>query len=129
MTHPYHTLFFQVVCGSGDVLAYTGAIARAFPVYNQKSGAGEAVTQTVQVQFLLVGQDHTSSSSCLTPDQLDCVNALCEGVRLAQEIVDTPTNIMHTDGFLEVKNFVWACEWGECIVVAGVWRVCVCACV
>ena len=79
------------------MVAYAGAISRAFPIYNQKTG--QKCEQKVQVGFILVKGD----SSLLSAEEVKCLNALCEGVRLAQEIVDLPTNFMHTDAFLEVR--------------------------
>ena len=86
----------QVVCERSEVLASANAISQAFPIYNEKSF--KKCPQTVQVGFLLVGKDVKP----LDGDDVKCLNALCEGIRLAQEIVDTPTNIMHTDAFLDV---------------------------
>ena len=90
----------QVVCKRSEVLASACAIARSFPIYNEKSGA--KTPEKVEVGFIIVGEDTT----LLNKEDVECLNAICEGVRLAQEIVDTPTNIMHTDGFLEVRGSV-----------------------
>lgn len=79
------------------MVAYTCAISRAFPVYDQKSR--EKSNQRVDVGFILVGGDATP----LSQEEVKCLNAMCEGVRLAQEIVDMPTNLMHTDAFLDVS--------------------------
>ena len=87
----------QVVCGSSEVIASANAISRAFPIYNQKSH--KKSDQTVQVGFVLVGEDTTP----LNGEDVKCLNALCEGIRLSQAIVDSPCNIMHTDAFLDVS--------------------------
>lgn len=42
-------------------------------------------------------------NSPVTEDDVSTLDALCEGVRLAAEIVDKPTNFMHTDAFLDVS--------------------------
>ena len=85
------------MCELEEVVASGCAISRAFPLYNQKTGSKSPCEQVVEVGFILTGPKP------ILPDEVQCVNALCEGVRLAQEIVDTPTNIMHTDGFLDVS--------------------------
>ena len=65
----------------------------------------------MEVGFILVGKDATS----LKPEEVECLNALSEGVRLAQEIVDMPTNHMHTDAFLDVSThcIMYYVEVGE----------------
>lgn len=57
------------------------------------------LTQTLTVGFVLVGE----GNSPVTEDDVSTLDALCEGVRLAAEIVDKPTNFMHTDAFLDVS--------------------------
>ena len=47
--------------------------------------------------FVLTGTETT----LLTDEEINCLACMCEGIRLAQEIVDAPTNEMHTDGFLD----------------------------
>ncbi len=87
-----------MVCERADVLASACAISRAFPIYNGKSD--KRGDQLVEVEFILVEKDATP----LNEEEATCLNAMCEGVRLAQEIVDMPTNFMHTDGFLDVSK-------------------------
>ncbi len=89
--------YFQVVCERSEVLALACAVSRAFPLYSRKSSGGSPQRQVVNVGFLLVGGDTTP----LTDDDVLCLSRVCEGIRLAQEIVDAPTNEMHTDEFLE----------------------------
>ncbi len=86
-------------------------------MYNQKTP--NRATQTVQVGFLLVGDDATP----LDQEQVSCLSNLGDGVRLAQEIVDMPTNLMHTDAFLEVRHGLCVCM---CVYVCCL---CVGACV
>ena len=75
-------------------------MSRAFPVYNRKSGGSQKV-QKISVGFLLVGDDVREVGD----DDIKCLGALCEGIRLAQEIVDAPTNEMHTNTFLDVSQW------------------------
>ena len=53
----------------------------------------------MEVGFIPVG----GAAMPLNEEEVKCLNALCEGVRLAAEIVDMPTNLMHTDAFLDVS--------------------------
>ena len=82
------------------MLASGCAVARAFPKYNRKSGGSKV--QKVTVGFIPVGDDVSEVNN----DDIKCLRALSEGIRLAQEIVDAPTNEMHTDAFIEVSQFL-----------------------
>ena len=84
----------QVVCGRSNVLALASAVSRAFPTYSRKSG--NQTKQKVTVGFIF-----SDSALPLTDEEVQCLTYTCEGIRLAQAIVDTPPNEMHTDGFLE----------------------------
>ena len=86
------------MCEHSEVLALGCAVSRAYPIYNRKSG-GEWV-QKVTVGFILVG----NSVRDLGDADIKCLGELCAGIRLAQEIVDAPTNEMHTDIFLDVST-------------------------
>ena len=109
----------QVVCERGEVLASGCAVARAFPTYSSKTPS--TPPQTVTVGFIVVG----GGASPVTDDDIKCLSAECEGgwsftihvdlfdsfspslyvgIRLAAEIVDAPTNEMHTDIFIEVMH-------------------------
>ena len=63
--------------------------------------------------FIFVGE----GVSPVNDDDVRCLDALCEGIRLAADIVDKPTNFMHTDAFLDVSYYcvctcVCVCEGG-----------------
>ncbi len=79
------------------MLALACAVSRAFPLYSRKTSANSTKKQVVTVGFIFTGPDSTP----LTDLDLSCFTHICEGIRLAQEIVDAPTNEMHTDGFLD----------------------------
>lgn len=72
-------------------------MSRAFPLYSRKSANDSSRQQVVNVGFVITGPNTTP----LTDDDITCLTHVCEGIRLAQEIVDAPTNEMHTDGFLD----------------------------
>ena len=105
-----------MVCEREELLASGCAVARAFPTYSSKTPP--ANPQSVTVGFILVG----GGASSITDDDVNCLSAECEGgcglstvhptspspplppppgIRLAAEIVDTPTNQMYTDTFIE----------------------------
>ncbi len=91
------------MCSNSEVLASGCAISRAFPLFNRKSGGGGGgggSNQVIEVSFIPVG----SGAVPFTPEDVKCLDALSEGIRLAQEIVDAPTNFMHTDAFLDVSE-------------------------
>lgn len=100
----YVSYIMQIICEHSEVVASACAVSRAFPIYNQKTGSSCTMDQVVEVGFILEGGEATH----LSQEDVNCLNALCEGVRLAQEIVDMPTNFMHTDAFLDVS--VWGLE-------------------
>ena len=82
------------------MLASGCAVSRAYPVYNRKSGGSKV--QKVTVGFVVVGEDVRE----IGDDDVKCLDALSAGIRLAQEIVDAPTNEMHTDIFLDVSRLL-----------------------
>nr|XP_045013705.1 probable aminopeptidase NPEPL1 [Jaculus jaculus] len=87
-----------MVCEQSDVFASACALARAFPLFTQRSGASRRTEKrTVTVEFSLVGQDNGP----VEVSTLQCLANATEGVRLAARIVDTPCNEMNTDIFLE----------------------------
>lgn len=89
-------LSYKVVCRRSEVLASGCAISRSFPPFTLKSGA---TGQTVQVGFILSPLDLP-----LIQADMDCLNALNEGIHLTQEMVDKPAGIMNTDAFIEVSS-------------------------
>ncbi|XP_029076013.1 syntaxin-16 isoform X4 [Monodon monoceros] len=87
-----------MVCERSDAFASACALARAFPLFTQRSGASRRPEKkTVTVEFFLVGQDNGP----VEVSTLQCLTSATEGVRLAARIVDTPCNEMNTDTFLE----------------------------
>ena len=78
-------------------------MARTLPQYSAKSSA-PTTGRTVTVEFVLVGE---GSDQPLEQEDLNCVDALGFGVRLAAKIVDMPCADMHTDAFIAVnKQFI-----------------------
>ncbi|XP_013389670.1 probable aminopeptidase NPEPL1 [Lingula anatina] len=93
--------YFVIVCEHSDVFASGCAIARAFPLYLQKSGTG--TKRVVTVEFILVGQ---GSDQPLCDSELECLTNAAYGVRLAAKVVDMPCAEMNTTAFLTEINRV-----------------------
>lgn len=70
-------------------LAAATAIARAFPRFNRKSGGGEEKSRTVTVGFV-------APDAPVDPARVAIVT---ESVRLAADLVDRPTDELHTEAF------------------------------
>ncbi|XP_029650535.1 probable aminopeptidase NPEPL1 isoform X1 [Octopus sinensis] len=90
--------FIVMVCERRDVLASACAIARALPEYSCKASCTNSVSQSVTVEFILVGNE------CETPlaaSDLDCLQTVTSGIRLAARLVDAPCSEMHTDAFVD----------------------------
>ncbi|EDO41614.1 predicted protein [Nematostella vectensis] len=92
---PYGDSCIVVVCERSAVFASACAVARCFPLFSLKTN--NKTKRTVTVEFLVVGKDATP----LTEDDVSCLTAAAESVRLAAKIVDIPCNDMNTDHFLE----------------------------
>lgn len=93
--------YFVIVCEYKNVFASACAVARAFPLYSQKtkfsSGANTNHPAVVTVEFIVVDKAHIT----LDNSDIECITAAAEGIRLAARLVDAPCNQMHTDAFIE----------------------------
>ncbi len=91
--------------GSGDVaiiiaveqadyaLASGVAAARAFPAFSRKTG--DDGRRRVRIAF---------SADDGKPVDLERIRIIAEGARMAARLVDTPTNELHTDAFVELAR-------------------------
>ena len=77
------------------------AIGRQFPLYSLKSLSVGKEEKNPQVSILL----HNSGYS---QKLLDNMGNVVDGIRLAQRLVDSPPNVLHTDAYVE-----------ECLAVAS----------
>ncbi|RZF35984.1 hypothetical protein LSTR_LSTR005397 [Laodelphax striatellus] len=106
--------FIVVVCERDEVFASACAIARAFPLFSRKTqrngaqgprAANAAVaptSHTVTVEFVIVGDSAAAGdTSPLSEADLATLDVVCNGIRLAARIVDTPCNEMNVDHFLK----------------------------
>lgn len=78
------------------------AVARAFPLYTRKNFLSMKKQSTITVEFCFKGKD----SRDLLEEEILCLAAAADGIRLTAQIVDTPCNEMHTDAFVEV--WLWS---------------------
>ncbi|KAK2708180.1 probable aminopeptidase NPEPL1 [Artemia franciscana] len=113
-----------IICRSDDVLASACAVARAFPLFTRKSGKNKPKINAtddcelvdgekpspllVTVEFIIVDDDGSIIPDALSQQDLDTLTVLSNSVRETARVVDTPTNEMHTDIFLEEVNNVAA---------------------
>ena len=100
------------MCEKSDVFASACAIAKAFPLYNRKTGksseeskAGETLTT---VEFLIATRtaddEFEVGNVKLADDELQLLEVTTWATRNTARIVDTPCSEMHTDRFVEVSK-------------------------
>lgn len=94
--------FIVLVCERADVLASACAVARALPLFCNKSNLSE-VERVVTVEVLLKG---SGSEEALSDADITALSAAATSVRLAAKITDMPCAQMHTDAFLEEARAV-----------------------
>lgn len=99
LTGKFENEVITVVCEESDVFACGCAIARLFPTFNMRTGKSSA-SRTVEVEFIIVNAEQKNGH--LTEKMAECLNDAANAIRLAARIVDSPCNIMHTDGFLDL---------------------------
>nr|CAH7721266.1 unnamed protein product [Callosobruchus chinensis] len=93
-----------IVCQRRDILASACAVARAFPLFTMKSKIDSSATISVYVEFIVVPDnedDAVDGNQSLSEEEVELLQHVTKGVRLAARIVDTPCNMMNVDHFLE----------------------------
>ncbi|XP_020628724.1 probable aminopeptidase NPEPL1 [Orbicella faveolata] len=86
-----------VVCERSDAFASACAIARAFPTFSRKSSKAKLMPKTVTIEFVLVGKN----DSPITSEDVECMSAVAESIRLSARLVDMPCQDMHTSAFVQ----------------------------
>uniref|UniRef100_A0AA50HZI9 Aminopeptidase NPEPL1 n=1 Tax=Euphausia superba TaxID=6819 RepID=A0AA50HZI9_EUPSU len=86
-----------IVCERSDMYASACAVARAYPTYSRKTASGSTTDYTVTVEFILVGN---GDQQAITHEDVKVMNESAYAVQLSANIVDSPPNVMHTDGFI-----------------------------
>jgi len=97
-----------IVCERENIYASGCAVARCFPLFNRKTGddskKGDA-TKTVNVEFLVATQESVKCAD-LSEQEISLLNNSAFSIQLTAKIVDTPTNEMHTDAFVEEAKII-----------------------
>jgi len=95
-----------IVCERDDVYASGSAVGRSFPTYSRKTREENVVQgeTVVNVEFLVV-EDGNIVTLDMTDSDINLLQDTCSAIQLTARIVDSPTNEMHTDAFVdEVKK-------------------------
>ncbi|KAJ7337186.1 putative aminopeptidase npepl1 [Desmophyllum pertusum] len=87
-----------VVCERSDAFASACAIARAFPTFSRKTSKAKIRSKTVTVEFVLVGNNYDSP---ITSEDVECMTAVADSIRLTARLVDMPCQDMHTSAFVQ----------------------------
>ena len=61
------------------------------------------LSRKVTVEFVLVG----NNDSPITSEDVDCMNAVADSIRLSARLVDTPCGEMHTSAFVQVWTDIY----------------------
>jgi len=88
--------YIVIVCERKSAFALGCAASRVFPLYNRKSEERKEAVNLV-VEFVFVD----CKDSSLTVEEVNCLTASAESIRLTAKIVDMPCNEMHTNAFLD----------------------------
>ncbi|KAA0160016.1 hypothetical protein FNF28_05596 [Cafeteria roenbergensis] len=75
--------------------AYCVAVAKAFPMYSRKSGAGARASRRTAITLV-------PSGAGVTEEALDAVRSVCASARIAAALVDAPASELHTDAFVDI---------------------------
>ena len=97
-THIRYFLLFQIVCEVKSAFALGCAASRVFPLYSRKTPADTKNTEVI-VEFVFVDD----KSHKLSADDVNCLTASAQSIRLTAKIVDMPCNEMHVNAFLNVS--------------------------
>jgi len=92
--------YIVILCEQKSAFALGCAASRVFPLYNRKK---EEKKENVDIVVEFVFVDNKDYS--LTTEEVNCLVASAESIRLTAKIVDMPCNEMHTNAFLdEIRN-------------------------
>lgn len=90
------TQYVVVVCDRKSAFALGCAVSRVFPLYNKKMDSSEAPIN-LTVEFIFPNDKNEK----LSENDINCLTAASQSIRLTAKIVDMPCNEMHTDAFLD----------------------------
>ncbi|RUS86109.1 hypothetical protein EGW08_006129, partial [Elysia chlorotica] len=89
--------YIVIVCERENVFASGLAVARALPLYSAKSNSSNGLRK-VTVEFLVIEDEQIAQ---LNEEELQCLRAAADGVRLAAKIVDMPCSEMNVHHFVK----------------------------
>ncbi|GFO19629.1 metalloprotease, partial [Plakobranchus ocellatus] len=89
--------YIVIVCERENVFASGLAVARALPLYSAKSNSSGS-SRKVTVEFLVIEDDKVVQ---VNEEELQCLRAASNGVRLAAKIVDSPCSEMNVHHFVQ----------------------------
>lgn len=93
-----------ILCERDQVFATGCAVSRCYPHYNRKTGddsLNARSTNPVTVEFLVDSSCGSLVCPDLTEPEIKLLEESSYAIQLAGRLVDTPTNEMHTDAFVE----------------------------
>jgi len=93
-----------ILCERDQVFATGCAVSRCYPHYNRKTGDDSKNARSgnpVTVEFLVDSSCGGMMSPDLTESEIKLLQEASFSIQLAARLVDTPTNEMHTDAFVE----------------------------
>ncbi|KAH8417618.1 hypothetical protein KR222_002822 [Zaprionus bogoriensis] len=108
-----------LVCERENLFASACAVVRAFPLYSRKTGSGgggaagggkspnaeagdaEASKAVVNVEFIVIDKNGCIENQPLSEEELQCLSVAERAIRFTARVVDTPTNEMNVDHFIE----------------------------
>uniref|UniRef100_A0A914ZP49 Cytosol aminopeptidase domain-containing protein n=1 Tax=Parascaris univalens TaxID=6257 RepID=A0A914ZP49_PARUN len=77
-----------------DVFASVAAISRCFPLYDRRSKVN-CPLERVDVEVIVPGSQKLSDA------EVNFLQALCDSIRTAARLIDTPCNELHTEAFAD----------------------------
>lgn len=89
-----------IVCERSEVYASGCAVGRCFPLYSRKTGSAQLKENTITVEFVVVTEGKAEALA-LSQEEINLLQDSCSSIQLTARLVDTPTNEMHTDAFVE----------------------------
>lgn len=106
---------------SDRALAQAYAVARQFPLFNHKGAdvKAAAATEKSTPQSVSIIIDFPAYDATSDEKKVLEANKAVENIRLAQKLVDMPTNLLHSDSYIEICRSVASTLGCEITVIQG----------
>mmetsp|Transcript_402 Transcript_402/g.443 ORF Transcript_402/g.443 Transcript_402/m.443 type:complete len:517 (+) Transcript_402:123-1673(+) len=106
-----------IVVPSSEDRAYAQAVAvgRQFPLFSLKSGDAASSSTSIKVDVVINFPSNSQNIAHIVSSSQSTI----EGVRLAQKLVDSPPNILHSDAYVEICRSVAESLKSEIRVIQG----------